>query len=473
MLKKIFTKLLLVYCFIILISFGFLSVLVFQYLNNYVIDEKENALRTSVLKVEEMTTAQLEDRSVLSARILRINLEYIALNTKAVIMIVEKSGKIIMSTGANANVFEDKNIDMKSYAAVLNGDTVKKVGDFDALFKDQVLTIAAPMHYSGEVIGAIFMHTHIPEINQARNHLFSLFFKSLLVTFIVAFILIYFISRRISKPLKLISQAARTISDGKFENRVVVSSNDEIGELATTFNHMADALQNLEKMRKSFIANISHELRTPMTTIHGFIEGIMDGTIPEHEQQKYFKIVLSEVQRLSRLVNNLLDLAKMEAKTYAIEIKSFDINEMVRINLIKFEQAISQKDIQVDVHFEQAQCMVLADPDAIARVLTNLIDNAIKFSKENGSLVISLAQHAQKVHIKICDDGIGISEEDMKYIWDRFYKSDQSRSVDKIGAGLGLAMVKHIIKEHGQDIWVSSQLDEYTCFEFTLPLFDA
>ena len=291
---------------------------------------------------------------------------------------------------------------------------------------------------------------------------------SLFVAFIIGFILIFFISQRFSRPLKKINKAAKTIANGNFGNRVLVKSNDEIGELAQTFNIMAQSLEKIEEMRRSFVANVSHELRTPMTTISGFIEGILDGTIPAEQRYKYLNIALKEARRMSRLVTDLLDLAKIESGENELQMSEFDINELIRVVAIKFEKRIIEKNMHMNINFEGQQCFVIADPDSIERVITNLIDNAVKFSDFGGIIDITIESPNEKVNVSIKDNGVGIEPEELKNIWDRFYKIDKSRSEDKLGTGLGLSIVKNIINKHNEEIWVKSEVGIYTEFTFTL-----
>ena len=221
-------------------------------------------------------------------------------------------------------------------------------------------------------------------------------------------------------------------------------------------------------MRSSFIANVSHDLRTPMTTIIGFVEGIMDGTIPEEKRQWYLSIVLDESRRLSRIVTDLLDLSKLEQGSFNIEPREFDINELMRLSIIKFEKRITEKNISLTVGFETENMRVDADKDAIQRVITNLFDNAIKFTPEGGFIDVNTGVKDGSAYVSIQNSGLGIEKKDLMHIFDRFYKSDKSRSLDKNGAGLGLYIVKSIIQAHGERVWAESEPGEFTRFSFTL-----
>ncbi len=469
MFKGLFKKLLLVYFLIMIISFVILGGFLFGLLGDYATTEKEEVLYNTGEKVNEMTTFLIENNNPLTQKLYQLNLEAHGTNTQSLILITDQTGNIYSISNTDYNQLIGKKINKRHYEEVLLGNNVKRIGPFEGIFDNTILlTVGVPLRYNQEIIGTVFLLTPIPEINRVRFDVFKLFIVSGAGAAGIALFLIFFLSLRISIPLQKINKAAKTIADGQFEKRVNIDSQDEIGELAITFNNMAESLQNLEEMRSSFVANVSHELRTPMTTISGFIEGILDDTIPQDKQKDYLNIVLDEVRRLSRLVNNLLDLAKMEAGQHNLVIQDFDINELLRTTIIKFENRITKKDIHIIASFENEKCLVKGDVDSIQRVVTNLLDNAIKFSEQHQEINASVKLKGKKAYISIRNNGIGIPKENLRYIWDRFYKTDKSRGEDKKGTGLGLAIVKNIINQHEQDIWVESEVDKYTQFTFTL-----
>jgi len=266
------------------------------------------------------------------------------------------------------------------------------------------------------------------------------------------------------------TNAARDISSGNWKTRIHLKGNDEIKVLADSFNQMVDNLENLEKMRRDFIANVSHELRTPMTSINGFIEGILDGTIPEDKQKYYLNIVKEEVKRLYRLVSDLLDIARMESGETKVNLTAFDICEVIRLSVIQLQQFIEDKNINFRANFEQESMHVYADRDAIQRVMINLIHNAIKFTPEGGSISVSVRDIKGKAEITVSDTGQGIPAEDLPFVFERFHKADKSRGKDKTGVGLGLYIVKNIIKAHNENITVESEYGKGTTFSLSLPL---
>ena len=247
---------------------------------------------------------------------------------------------------------------------------------------------------------------------------------------------------------------------------------DEMGALIDSFNKMADSLQNAENRRSEFIANVSHELRTPMTTIAGFADGILDGTIPKDQETKYLTSIRDETRRLSRLVRDMLDASQTRARAADPSKRTvFDLTELVLQTLLSFEARATQKNLDVDPQLPENHIMVIADKDAITRVIYNLLDNAVKFATPGSCLTLRLYRDAQKAYVSIKDIGETIPPDDLPFIFDRFHKSDRSRSLDKDGVGLGLYLVKSIINSHDEDIAVKSE-DGATEFVFTLKLAD-
>jgi signal transduction histidine kinase len=263
--------------------------------------------------------------------------------------------------------------------------------------------------------------------------------------------------------------ASKKFAKGDFSARVTVYGNDEVAELGKSFNNMAESLDSLEKMRNSFLANVSHDLRTPMTTIAGFIDGITSGAIPPEKHDYYLGVISAEVHRLSRLVTQLLDISRLESGERKFNFAPCDIAELSRIILISFEQRIEQKRLDVEFDSEDDEMLAVADKDSIHQVIYNLCHNAIKFSNEGGRFKISLSRIADgKIRISVFDEGETISEEDSKMVFDRFYKTDKSRGLDKNGVGLGLYICKTIIDAHGETIGVESYEGVGTEFYFTL-----
>lgn len=340
---------------------------------------------------------------------------------------------------------------------------------------DSGYAYAVPVRSADNAVLGYVMVTSTAEISAhtINTTLRSMFIAALWIM-LAALIAIYFITERVIAPLRDMSKAAKKMAVGQFDVRVPVHGKDEVAELAVAFNQMSQALDNLERMRNSFVANVSHDLRTPMTTIAGFIDGILDGVIPPEQTEHYLRVVSEEVRRLSRLVTALLDVSRLQAGDRKFDMKPFDICEMGRQILISFEKSIDNKHLDVEFLCDEDRMFVLADQDAIHQILYNICDNAVKFASAGGKLKMSFTwqntegSRRRKAVVNVYNEGQGIPSEDLPFVFERFYKSDKSRSLDKSGVGLGMFIAKTIIDAHGESISVSSEYGKYCEFTFTL-----
>ncbi|MDP4133471.1 MAG: HAMP domain-containing sensor histidine kinase [Bacillota bacterium] len=347
-------------------------------------------------------------------------------------------------------------------------------GNMDGLFKETNLTVAKPLYINGTLDSLILVFIATPQINSIMSVLVYNFLAAAIVALTISLLLSYGLSYRISLPLKAMNEAAMKLGSGHFSERVNADDKktiSEIHELITTFNDMAEAIEHLEENQRSFTASISHELRTPMTSIIGFIECILDGTIPEDKVPQYLEICLTEAKRLSNLVNSMMDASRVESGMAMPKFEKFDINECIRQQLLKYEDPITKKGLEVVIEFFNEKCDCYCDKDEITRVIINLLDNAIKFADDKGYIKIKVDQKSGKAVVSIENSGEGISSLDIKHIFDKFYKTDKSRSLDKKGIGLGLYLVKNILVLHDETIECTSIPGQYTRFTFTLKLY--
>ncbi len=355
------------------------------------------------------------------------------------------------------------------FAAMQDGgyEAYSKLGE---VFKKPQLICAKPIkNITGAPVGAVFACS----TTTSADALVSVMTQSLLLAnlwvMLAVMIAVYFITERLLAPLREMRQAAKDFSHGNFATRIQVVGRDEIADFATAFNSMAESLQKSENLRSTFLANVSHDLRTPMTTIAGYVDGILSGAIPPEKQAYYLQIVSSETHRLSRLVSQLLDISRMEAGMRSFTPSEFDICELARLILISFEGKIDQKKLEVEFDCECEHMPVLADKDAMHQILYNICENAIKFSSEGGLLKITIKPGARgKYQVCVYNEGAGIPQEDLPYIFDRFYKSDKSRGLDKVGVGLGLFIVKTILNACGETITADSETGKNCTFTFTI-----
>ena len=294
--------------------------------------------------------------------------------------------------------------------------------------------------------------------------------STLIWIMIASLVAIFGISYYSMKPLRQIGQAAKSFSRGKFNVRVKVRGNNELAELAESFNQMASAIESKDEMQKNFLSNVSHDLKTPMTTIAGFVDGILDGAIPRDKQDYYLNIIKNEVKRLSRLVTSLLDISRLQSGERKFEFKQFNICELTRQTVLSFENQLEEKKLNVEFDTDDFDMMVYGDKDAINQVIYNLCHNAIKFSYNEGLYRVSIKYESNDtVRFTMFNEGIGIASDDLPYVFDRFYKSDKSRGLDKTGTGLGLFITKTIVEAHGQKITAESEYEKWCSFSFALP----
>lgn len=384
----------------------------------------------------------------------------------------DTDGIIVDKLGYVYIVSDSKYNDMKYSKIQISEDIQSKIYDVKShgkavtLFKKgQLLTYVKPIYSNGEIDGYIVM---IPKNHYARKNIMWIIWVCIVCAMIISGVIInYFAKRLVVRPLEEINNAAKRLTQGKVDERVEVRSNDEIGQLAESFNSMAESLEKADNTRKEFISNVSHELRSPITSIKGFVGGILDGVIPKDKETYYFKIVYEEINRLARLVNDLLDISAMEAGKFNLQKIDFDINGVISLCILNLEGKIKNKGLDVRAIFEEKRNYVIADRDRIIQVLTNLLENAIKYSNDNGQIEVTTYTKGEKIYISIFNSGENISKEDLNNIWDRFYKSDKSRT-NKVSTGLGLPIVRLILSQHNEDVWVNNIEGKGVKFTFSL-----
>ena len=326
--------------------------------------------------------------------------------------------------------------------------------------------------YQPVTFGYMFLSSDPAALRQEWRHFSAMFILFALCVLAFTFIISFLFTKKQAEPINEMAAAARRFARGDFEVRVKGDPRrtDEIGELTQAFNAMADSLENSEMLRSEFIANISHELKTPMTVIAGFADGILDGTIPPDQAERYLALISSETHRLSRLVKSMLEMSKLQTVDFAELLKnSFDLDEVVRLALLSLEGKIEAKGLSARVALPEERVEARGDQDAITQVLYNLIDNAIKFSTPGGTIVLELWKQGGRAYVSVENHGETIPPEELPHVFDRFHKTDKARSADRDGVGLGLYIVKRILDNHNEDIFVTS-CDGVTKFVFSLHL---
>ena len=486
MFKSVFAKYVAAVMAIFTVGFALLLAFLTAVVNNYVADSKKQEVNSAVTTLRESmnhsiadaapedfeseTVASFNNRGGLYASLFGA----LAANDEDLTLLVaDRNGKVLYLIGEfnpDGTILPGMTIPETVMRSMRAGEDYFEKTEMP--FAERAVPTQATrlVNRDGKFCGVVCVSVSKLSWGTMMSEMTNTVISAALLVFLAAMIAIYFISNRVISPLREMGLAAKKFAKGEFETRVSVRGRDEVSELAIAFNQMAQSLENLEKMRSTFIANISHDLRTPMTTIAGFIEEIREGVIPPEEQDHYLSVIQEEVKRLSRLVATLLDLSRIQAGDRKFVKKPFDICEMGRLILISFEQQIEEKGLDVEFLCDEDRMNVLADRDAIYQIFYNLCHNAIKFSCTGGKLRLQFTTAKEKkVLISVYNEGEGIPEEDIPYVFERFYKSDRSRGLDKSGLGLGLYISKTIIDAHGEQIWVESEEGSFCRFFFTLP----
>lgn len=400
----------------------------------------------------------------------RSNLSGIASFTDADISVLRMDGTVAVSSSESWSL-GDQMLREETVQGILADHRAYAIGDLGGVLPGRRLnSFAWILNTDGEAVYLIVVTGH----SSLRNELAITVIKRVAVVaiwiFFAAIVCVSLISRRITEPIEQIGEAAKEYAQGRFNVRVQVAGQDEIAELGRAFNNMATGLATHEENRNTFIANVSHDLRTPMTTISGFVDGILDGTIPPDQQEHYLQTISGEVHRLSRLVNTLLEVSRLESGGN-MKMCEFNLTEKARQILISLVGKIEQKKLEIQFEDGGGDVFVNANPDSIHQVLYNLLDNAVKFTGEGGTIEVQIgALRGKKAQVRIRNSGDGIPQEELSHIFERFYKSDRSRGLDKTGTGLGLYIVKTILDKHGESIQVESEVGVYTEFRFCLSL---
>ena len=457
----------------VLVSFLLLAAAFISIGRSIFVDSARESMEANAQEIAVTASAYAADRDLQSLD-LRMTLSSLASATGRHIFITSPTGYVVTcSDRQHFNQYIGRRVDLSLMQILYDEGSLTLLGDLNGFYDSEHFVVALPITYSGSSIaGYVFVSQESAEALYAWKTVLPMFMLLCLAVLCIAFILAYLFSRRLAQPLKDMADAARRFGHGDLSVRVAVTErNDELRDLTEAFNSMADSVEKSEEQRREFVANVSHELKTPMTTISGFADGILDGTIPPQNQKKYLQIISSETKRLSRLVRSMLELSRLQADgdRSALLEKSFDISEVLRLTLISFVDKIEERDLDVDFEVPESAVYVLGDSDAITQVVYNLLDNALKFASPGTTLGISLWKDSVKAYVSVRNTGPTIPEAEIPLLFERFHKSDRSRSRDRDGVGLGLYIVKTILNNHGEDIAVTSR-SGVTDFVFTLTL---
>ena len=378
--------------------------------------------------------------------------------------IVDSAGHIVADSSNPAKI----GTVLQDFDPTFTGNRSYTIGNCFGVFPYEVLSVSVPVTGNYNTYGYVLLHLPLSVVKQTREDILNILYISFGIIFGLSLLILLVFTTTVYFPLKKITIAANQYAEGNLKHKLELKTHDEMGYLAATLNYMSDELDKMEEYQKTFIANVSHDFRSPLTSIKGYLEAILDGTIPPEMQEKYLTRVISETDRLNKLTQGLLTLNSLDSKGY-LSRSNFDINRVIKDTAASFEGTCSSKNMLLDLTFAENITMVYADLGKIQQVLYNLIDNAIKFSHPDSTIYIQTTLRFEKVYVSVKDTGIGIPKESIKKIWERFYKTDLSRGKDKKGTGLGLSIVKEIIQSHGETIDVISTAGVGSEFIFSLP----
>lgn len=393
-------------------------------------------------------------------------LETMAYASHTDIWVVSPTGNVIACTGT-----QDVPEIIPNFTLAKSDGGYYMTGDFFGSYEGNMISVYSALQMNVSADGYVFLH--YPMNNVERDAEMKIWLAYGIYALLILLILLgmLFLQIVVTSPLSKLERAAKEYANHNLSYPVPVHSKDEIGSLAVHLEELARQLQSSGEDQHQFLANISHDFRSPLTSIRGYLVAIQDGTIPPELYDKYLNIIIKETDRLTKLANGLLDMTQLE-NGLMLKKTTFDINELIREVCLTLGQRVTEKNMTFELIFEEEACFVKADRPRIQQVIHNLADNAIKFSNVGSSVDISTQLHGDKVFISVTDHGIGIEKENISKIWERFYKTDISRGRDKTGTGLGLSIVREIIQAHKENIDVISTKGIGTKFIFTLPLAD-
>lgn len=464
--RSIFTKYFALCILTILASTIILGAILLVLISRSFHEEKRELLLRTVSVLAQVTEDRLDEDVSLHSADMQDAFAAYGRATGVDVFLIRKDGGILLS-GTRVEVPRFGHFS-ETYIGKIDAAPFYEVGNLGGISSEQFYTAAAPVR-TEDGAARLFVLALMP-YSLRQDYLLQIlgmFGASSLIVLVGVSVVVYFVSKGMAKPLREMSEAARQYGAGNFSKRISIPRQEEMGKLAISLNEMAVSLCNLEAMRRSFVANVSHELKTPMTTIAGFIDGILDGTIPREKEKQYLSIVSDEVKRLSRLVRSMLNLSRIESGELTLRKVPVDLVEVVCQTVFTFEQQIEEKHIRIR-GLDRAKVMLQCDEDLMHQVIYNLVENAVKFAGEDGYIAFDFRSAGGRTTFRIKNSGEGLTEDELRRVFERFYKTDQSRGLDRDGVGLGLYIVRTIVELHGGEINVDSVYGEYTAFTLTL-----
>ena len=482
--KSLFVRYFAICAAVVIIAFTLLGVIMMLVAAQYFKSEKYDLLKNNAVSAAVLTAGNcrydpLAKTVELDVPAIQRSYTILARAIDARLLLVDGTGKVNLE---NAGQFENEKFSVETVFNSAPDITVSEkilkrvdegeyfeVGTLGGLYSSQQYIYGLPVKVDdGTAIGYLFVSTPATAMMEFLMQVLQMFCLSAVAVILLSFSVFYVITLQMVKPLRRMAYAAKRFGSGDFSERLEVQGEDEIAALALELNNMAQSLSVLESSRRSFVANVSHELRTPMTTISGFVDGVLDGTIPKEKEKEYLTIVSDEIKRLSRLVRMMLNMSRLESGEVKPNLVDFDLLDVILQTLFSFEHPIEEKNVNIE-GLDHEKVIVEADQDLIHQVVYNLVENAVKFVNEGGRISFSFRAEQGRTYVAIRNSGEGLSKEEIQRVFERFYKSDKSRGLDKTGVGLGLNIVRSIVAMHGGEITVRSEEGSYCEFEFDLP----
>ena len=450
---------------VVLLTLLLLGASFFALSYNYALGERSDEMKSNAEVVSRMVASYVIDGSLSGMQELA---SFAGSVTDEDFLICNLSGNVLLTSDASlAN--RVLTLPKEVTEGVLEGKSRFQRTTLGNIYEEKRFAVGVPIVSLWQTVGLVLAVTEAAALTAMWRGFVGMFFMTAVTVLLLSFVVSAWVSMRQSRPIREMAEATRRFADGNFDVRMhEYEDSSEINELAVSFNNMADSLQETERQRREFIANISHELKTPMTTIAGYTDGILDGTIPPEQEKQYLHIISDESRRLSRLVRRMLEVSQIQSRE-VMRKAPFDVCESMRRVLISLEKKITDRGLDVEADIPDGSVTVLGDNDLITQVIYNLLENATKFARPGSTLYLGLATSNGKALISVRNDGDTIPAEEIPLLFERFHKSDKSRSEDKDGVGLGLYIVRMILEQHKEHIAVSSE-DGVTTFTFTLSL---
>ena len=472
---KLLEKWLVVYILVFTAGFSVLGIGLSFAFKDFFYKQQQNIILNNAIRIENVLLDSYDGKNYFNNNF-KTKFSLIDAYEDSSILVLD-TNNIIQCVSQNV---DNKFIGQKYTSAIPDTKSMKKTdnykwitSDFSNTFDGAKYSIVYNIIISNKKIGTIILGCDRGSINQTLLQECIVILIFVLVINIVGFFFLRIFIDRALSPIREMSTVTAEIASGNFSKRIEIGNRmDEISILARNLNSMADSLEDQEQKRHEFISSISHDLRSPLTSIMGYLQAIIDGVIPEDKLPKYLNIIYSETERLNKMSNTILDLSKNKLNGAKLKYSNFNINELLELVASTLKVKAFDKNISIDFENTNTPVMVYADYEKIQRVIYNLLDNAIKFTNKNGKIILKAEELDQKAYISIIDNGIGVKEDEQARVFDRLYKADSSRGMDKTGSGLGLSIVKEFIKAHNEEIFVKSTLGKGSTFTFTLKLYN-